>query len=504
MKPKHVRHSEDVGGAQVNNYFTDYFSVPPETLEAYGAFDVSLVNDLPLFVDPFLLFNSDDSVYQGLHDEIIKYMRFLKDVALNEDIPDALKRSWFTFPEVSQNWFGYCESGNRGHGLGRDFASALHKNFKSVFADFGQETITRGSHIEKLALVREGVGRDNLSDFTTNLIQGFLANYTQAFAQKHIDSSHLRQFAVRKAFFNYATRTWATRTYVLPEYRGDFVLLTPKGILTKDEAWINRGDLLRRFVGIADSLPNPELRAQVNQYLLQVLPTDPKATQEDINSAVASAIERYPQVIDYYVRDREDKGDEAMSVAQARVAAVQRQFVEQVKALVSGLLVPEGFYETPGNTYDEAMERLLFLKDVVENKGGHVFFYLDHEPVCRETDLHILYRLTWHATASDISREVNDGRGPADFKASRGSADKTIVEFKLAKNTKLEQNLAKQTAIYEAASDTTHPSIKAIFFFTAGEEKRVRDILERLGLSDSPHVVLIDARDDNKPSGSRA
>jgi hypothetical protein len=36
-----------------------------------------------------------------------------------------------------------------------------------------------------------------------------------------------------------------------------------------------------------------------------------------------------------------------------------------------------------------------------------------------------------------------------DFKISR-SRDKTLVEMKLAKNTKLEQNLAKQAEIYQA------------------------------------------------------
>jgi hypothetical protein len=35
---------------------SEYFRVPPEKLETYGAFNVSLVADLPLFIDPFLLF----------------------------------------------------------------------------------------------------------------------------------------------------------------------------------------------------------------------------------------------------------------------------------------------------------------------------------------------------------------------------------------------------------------------------------------------------------------
>ena len=39
-------------------YFSDVFGVAPETLDQYGAFNIALVNDLPLFIDPFLLFDS--------------------------------------------------------------------------------------------------------------------------------------------------------------------------------------------------------------------------------------------------------------------------------------------------------------------------------------------------------------------------------------------------------------------------------------------------------------
>lgn len=39
-------------------YFSDRFRVSPYVLDRYGAFDISVVSDLPLFIDPFLLFNS--------------------------------------------------------------------------------------------------------------------------------------------------------------------------------------------------------------------------------------------------------------------------------------------------------------------------------------------------------------------------------------------------------------------------------------------------------------
>ncbi|MEO1801126.1 MAG: hypothetical protein AAFR62_11995, partial [Cyanobacteria bacterium J06629_2] len=73
-------------------------------LDEYGAFDPSLINDLPLFIDPFLLFTSSKQEYQYLHKEIIKYIAFLRDISVHEGISDGLLEAWFMFPEVRQNW----------------------------------------------------------------------------------------------------------------------------------------------------------------------------------------------------------------------------------------------------------------------------------------------------------------------------------------------------------------------------------------------------------------
>ena len=54
-------------------YFSDFFGVSADDLEECGAFNISLINDLPLFIDPFLLFNSSKPEYKDLHDEIIKF-----------------------------------------------------------------------------------------------------------------------------------------------------------------------------------------------------------------------------------------------------------------------------------------------------------------------------------------------------------------------------------------------------------------------------------------------
>ena len=147
------------------------------------------------------------------------------------------------------------------------------------------------------------------------------------------------------------------------------------------------------------------------------------------------------------------------------------------------------------------MKRVVFLKDVIENKDGYRFLYKDGQPIQRETDLHILFRLTWYATDLDVNREVNNGRGPVDFKISHGSKDATLVEFKLARNSKLRKNLENQVEIYQRASDANR-AITVIFCFTSDEQAKVRRLLEELALNDNPDIVMINARDDDKLSAS--
>jgi hypothetical protein len=249
-------------------YFTDFFEVAPQVLEEYGAFNISLINDLQLFIDPFLLFNSEEAKYKRLHEQMIDYLRFLRDKSVSGRIEEGLLQSWFTFSEVKQNWLGFSASGNSGSGLGLQFARALNRNLTAFFTDFGHERVTEGSHLEKLTLIESGVGRDDVSDFTTNLIKNFLLDYTQAFAQRHIRTELRRRIAVEKVRFNYSTQVWESKSFDLPWDGEDYVLLTPKNILTKDENWINRNGLVRDYNDIVQSVEDSQLRAQINNETL--------------------------------------------------------------------------------------------------------------------------------------------------------------------------------------------------------------------------------------------
>jgi hypothetical protein len=486
--------------AQGEIYFSQIFKVDPETLDAHGAFDISLLTDLPLFLDPFLLFNSKKSAYQALHQDIIRYLTFLRDKSAKGTLNRGLLEAWFTFHEVKENWFGYCRLGNRGSGLGPKFARALDLNLNTVFRSFGQETVTRGSHLEKLCLIANGVGKDNISDFTTTLIKEFLLHYTEAFAQAHIAAAQRRRFTVEKVRFNYETETWERGSFDLPQFRRAFVLLTPKDLLTKEDMWINRPELLRRVQDIAQALPNEALRAQINSYVAKLL--SKTHTEEELQKARAATLLEFPQIIEYYIREKEDSGDLAESVSDQRVREAVVRFHDEVQGLRARLRATP-FYESQPRTLDEARKRVEYLKHVIEERDGYRFFYVGGQPITREKDIQIMYDLTWFRSVFDVNREVNNGRGPVDFKISRGTADASLVEFKLGSNTQLKGNLEKQVEIYQNAS-RAEAALKVITYFSATEELRVQRILRELKIDRHPDIILIDARADNKPSASKA
>ncbi len=427
-------------------------------------------------------------------------MRFLRDKSTDINLDDGLLQAWYFFPEVKQNWLGFSVSGNKGSGLRDDFAYSLHANLNKIFSGFGNEKVTKGSHLEKLCLIKGGVGRDKISDFTTNLIKNFLLQYTQEFAVKYLPRKYKKRIAVNKVVFNYNTESWERRTFTLPYINNDYVILTPKNLLTRHDLWINKEDLFDDFENIPEAIPNAQLRAQIDNYFKSLLPEDP--TKKDINKAKLQTVNNFPQLLDYYIRYKEQNGDSANTSSTYKVKEAEFQYIQQIQALSEDLLKKSGFYNSKGRTYEEALQRAQFLEDVIENKDGYKYLYHQGKPIENENDLQILYRLTWFATDFDVNREVNNGRGPVDYKVSKGSKDTTVVEFKLARNTKLEANLKNQVEIYKRANNTKN-AIKVILYFNEKEKSKVDDILRKLRIKSTPNIILIDASKENKISASK-
>jgi hypothetical protein len=259
--------------------------------------------------------------------------------------------------------------------------------------------------------------------------------------------------------------------------------------------------MLNDFEKIPLTIQDNVLRFQINIYFYSQLTK--KSKKKEKNRAAWETIRNYPILLDYFIKYKEDIGEKAVSISESEVTEVHTIFHDQVCKLIDMLASDTSFYSKVENTYDDAMNRVMYLKHVVEDNDGYKVFYVDGKPIKRESDLHVMYRLVCYGSNNDVNSEVNNGRGPVDYKISNSSKDSTLVEFKLASNTKLKMNLEKQVQIYEKANKTKK-SIKVIMFFSEDEQNKVNSILNELKLNEKDNIILIDSRNDNKPSTSIA
>lgn len=340
---------------KIGVYFSDYFDIDESVIDSYGAVNISLINDLPLFIDPFLLFNSKKAEFQKIHQEMIDYLFFLqKQSQKHPTLSSGMLKAWFSFSEVKETWLGFSLSGNFGRGMGSDFATGLYNGLKTIFKDFGRETVTKGHHVEKICLINSRVGRDKISDFTTNFAKHYLLEYTQKFARNYLSKEQCDTFMVGKAYFNWKTKTWASDSYYLPKYNGDYVLLTPKSMLTRDETFINRNDMIRNLQKIAPAISDDALRFELETYFQEVLSRNNKEiNQSEKEHAAESFIRSHPELIDYYIKYKEDNESQATSVSKEKVQEVTQLFNTQIHQLIDILRDNTDFYNTVPNAYDE-------------------------------------------------------------------------------------------------------------------------------------------------------
>lgn len=472
--------------------FSDYFNIDQSVLNQYGALNVCLSADLPLFIDPFLLFASENEDYKNLHSSLINHILILKEIAI-EDKVIAESNSIFKFPEIKQNWLGVSKFGNEGHGLGKKFAKNIIKSFNGFYRSFGDEDISSETHIEKLTILNPGIGRDFISDFTTNLIQDYLLEYTQTFALQYLQPNQIREFSVN-SIFNKEYKRWMPKKYKLPylylEEKGDFIILTPLDILTKDEAAINNSEFYSNFVTVANSIKNVDLRNSINEFFRSQLPKKPK--KKDRVYAINKTANKFPEIVDYYIKSKEDNKDFVTKLTKDKIKKLTSELTDALSSFGDILFENSDFYKTSSNSYTESLKRVHYLKDVIENNDGYRVFYHEGFPIAKEETIQRIFRLTWFATPYDVNSEVNNGRGPADYKVSIGADDSTIVEFKLGKSSSLNRNLANQTDIYKKASKSAN-DIKVILCYNDGEIKSVERTLIKLKLVDQENIVIINA-----------
>jgi len=329
----------------------------------------------------------------------------------------------------------------------------------------------------------------------------YLLEYTQKFARLYLKEDKRKKFSIRCSFDS-TLMIWKPRTFDLPYfYKGDndedFLILTPIDILTKDDAFICHSDFTSKFRRITNSLENSALRDAINRYFEDRLPVRPKnkkvqLKKEEIEQAIDATVQRYPEILDYYIHHQENNRDKAATLSAEKVNKLRTELVSTLIDFCKHIVEHSNFYKILPNSYQSALERVQYLKQVIEDNDGYRIFYKDGQPISSEDTIQRIFRLTWFASPLDVNSEVNNGRGPADYKISYGDRDSTIVEFKLGKSSSLKNNLLNQTEIYKKASRSIS-DIKVILCYTNAEIAKVKKILKSINQENAENIFIIDA-----------
>lgn len=346
-----------------------------------------------------------------------------------------------------------------------------------------------------------------ISDFTANLIKDFLIIYTEKFAEDNIDCLKKKEFKIEKAIFDYSSGMWLHRNAILPfiltpEGRSEFILLTPKDILSKYNTWISRNDFLNNDSSIINCISNEELRFKINQYFKSCLGVriDKKTgkkiidyRKDSIRGALQKTACKYPETIDYYIKSKENSKKEAIKIN--KNLEDDNITLKSITQVLRDTQLK--FEKTNLSVIEDVLYRIEFHKNNLENNSSSL--YINGKPLL-EPQMQQLFKQTTIGSIFDYNSEVNNGPGPIDFIASYGSNDKVGIELKMAKSTSLESNLLKQGKAYARAS-YIKSIIYIIYFFTDKELKKVNDILVRNKLNNDSKIIKIDCR--KKQSASK-
>jgi hypothetical protein len=194
--------------------------------------------DLPLGIDPFLLYKSRDPGFQNLHSLILATFTLGVQAVRNQNLSEA--RRLLRFPEVPEIGLGYTQKGKQGAGVGNFLSELIIESLIE-----SQPLLDRGiRHIEEMQLVSVGIGPDRISDIAANILKEYLVNYT--YEQCQLWKIPLHSGVPVNHIFDLKTQDWYDGYFDLPvsPYDGSPIIFVPRRIV-RTLPWINYDDFFK-------------------------------------------------------------------------------------------------------------------------------------------------------------------------------------------------------------------------------------------------------------------
>lgn len=284
----------------------------------------------------------------------------------------------------------------------------------------------------------------------------------------------------------------------------EYVLLTPKDILVKEEDWISKSDFLKNDSIILNKIDNKDLRDKINQYFRSLLPSKINKngkvvlddSQKNKKKALIDTAKKYPIILEYYIKHKEDDGHSVVEINAADISLIKEIFYSEARKIVLELKTDTDFYKKPRSSIDETIRKIKIFRYYLEDRNNcRIFWDGDSLKKIKEDDIGILLDIIFNESLFSVDNQVNNGRGPADVKVSMGSRDSTMIEIKLASNPQMPKNLKNQLNIYKKANGTTN-GVYLIVYFTDDEKNKMDLLFKKLNMSEyiDKNLFLIDCR----------
>lgn len=247
--------SEPITSALVKPRLTDYHGILVAQKDCDFAIPY-LDEDIPLYVDPFLLWRSPSLQDQSLHASILTSFNFFGSQFLSGKKDNAIE-SLKLISECEEVGLGISSSK-----AGKRIGDSIALEVLELFSYIPQIKVSGFRHIEESQLYVSGIGKDRISDFTCSLLKSFLIDYT--IEQCKRTGIPLESCEVN-AVFDFRSGTFATLKVNLPvnPIRQQPIIFVPKRWL-RLVPWINFDAYYSQ--AIAKSEIDPSERASVLTY----------------------------------------------------------------------------------------------------------------------------------------------------------------------------------------------------------------------------------------------
>lgn len=217
-----------------------------------------LDEDIPLYLDPFLLWKSPSQQDNSLHTTIIQAFNFVGNLFLKDEkgAVDLLKN----ISECDEVGLGNSKSKH-----GKKMGDKMSRSILSTFKDIPQIRQAGLMHLEELQLLIENFSKDRVSDISCNFIKSFLIDYTIQQCEKYGIPTKL----IETNFFDCKKLKMVIEKLTLPlnPNTGVPILLVPKRWL-RFVPWINFEDYFKDYISTSKKLleGQPIPRVQILEY----------------------------------------------------------------------------------------------------------------------------------------------------------------------------------------------------------------------------------------------